>query len=191
MIWLRRIAAAPLLLLALICTIGAVRILIHDLPDETPVASGVFTAIIAAAAGAGAYFLLRPDLLLLRQLSFAQVRDWVYSNPLGQAAGLYVTAVILMAAAPPYQLAPGFLAVCVYCVSSTWAAARRQRWWVYALLALVGFCLLLFGLAATSEAIAPRGFGEAGMLFLLPMEGFPVLLVVSGIVRLVRGAREP
>ena len=47
MIWLRRIAAAPLLLLALICTIGAVRILIHDLPDDTPVASGVFTAVIA------------------------------------------------------------------------------------------------------------------------------------------------
>ena len=191
MIWLRRIAAAPLLLLALICTIGAVRILIHDLPDETPVASGVFTAIIAAAALAGAFFLLRPDLRLLRQLSFSQVRDWVYANPLGQAAMLYVIAVILMLAAPPYQLAPAFLAVCVYCVSSTWVTARRQRWWAYALLALLGFCLLGLGLAATSEGIAPRGFGEGGMLFLLPMEGFPVLLVVSGIVRLVRGAREP
>src|SRR4029450_4519579 len=189
MIWLRRIAAAPLLLLALICTIGAVRILIHDLPDETPVASGGFTAIIAAVALAGAYFLLRPDLLLLRQLSFAQVRDWACANPLGQAAALYVIGMILMLAAPPYQLAPGLLAVCVYCVSSTWVTARRQRWWVYALLAFVGFCLLLFGLAATSGGMGPRGFGEGGMLFLLPMEAFPVLLVVSGIVRLVRGAR--
>jgi hypothetical protein len=187
--WLRRIAAAPLLLLALICTIGAVRIFIHDLPDET-VGSGVFTAIIAAVFGIGAYFLLRPDILLLRQLSFAQVRDWAYSNPLGQAALLYVVALILMLAAPAYQLAPGFLAACAYSVAAPWAVARRRRWWVHAALALLGFCLLLFGLAASSEAIAPRGFGEGGMLFLLPMEGFPVLLIVSGIVRWVRGARE-
>jgi hypothetical protein len=190
MIWLRRIAAAPLLLLALVCTIGAVRIFVHDLPDAS-VGEGVFAALIAAVALVGAFFLLRPDLLLLQQLSFAQAREWAYSNPLGQVAVLYVVAAILMLAAPPYQLAPGFLAACTYSVSSTWSVARRQRWWLHALLAVLGFCLLLLGLAATSEAIAPRGFGEGGMLFLLPLEGFPVLLVVSGIVRLVRGAREP
>jgi hypothetical protein len=61
---------------------------------------------------------------------------------------------------------------------------------VHAVLAVLGFCLLGLGLAATSEAIRLRGFGEAGMVFLLPMEGFPVLLVVSGIVRWVRGVRE-
>jgi hypothetical protein len=32
--WLRRIAAAPLLLLALICAIGAVRIFTHDHPYD-------------------------------------------------------------------------------------------------------------------------------------------------------------
>ena len=42
-------------------------------------------------------------------------------------------------------------------------------------------------LAGTAEAIRPRGFGEGGMIFLLPMEGFPLLLVASGIVRLIRG----
>ena len=128
---------------------------------------------------------------MLRQLSFAQLRDWVYANAIGQAAVLYVIAAILMLAAPAYQLAPAFLAVCVFAVSAPWAAARQRRWWVHAVLAVLGFCLLGLGLAATSEAIAPRGFGEAGMLFLLPMEGFPVLLVVSGIVRWVRGVREP
>ena len=188
--WLRRIAAAPLLLLALICTIGAVRIFTHDLPDET-VGTGVFAAILAAAAGIGAFFLLRRDLSLLDQLSFAQVRDWVYANAIGQAAALYAIAVILMLAAPAYQLGPAFLAVCVFSVSAPWAAARQRRWWLHAVLALLGFCLLGLGLAATSEAIAPRGFGEGGMLFLLPMMGFPVLLVVSGIVRWVRGVREP
>jgi Na+/phosphate symporter len=96
-----------------------------------------------------------------------------------------------MLAAPAYQVAPAVLAVCVYSVASTWAAALRRRWWVHAALAVLGFCLLFLGLAATSEAIAPRGFGEAAMLFLLPMEGFPVLLALSGIVRLVRGVREP
>jgi hypothetical protein len=48
---------------------------------------------------------------------------------------------------------------------------------------------MFFALAGTGEALASRGFGEAGMLFLLPMEGFPILLIVSGLVRLVRGAR--
>ena len=121
--WLRRIAAAPLLLLALICTIGAVRIFIHDLPDET-VGTGVFAAILAAAAGIGAFFLLRRDLSLLDQLSFEQVRDWVYANAIGQAAALYAIAVILMLAAPAYQLGPAFLAVCVFSVSAPWTAAR-------------------------------------------------------------------
>lgn len=49
---------------------------------------------------------------------------------------------------------------------------------------------MFFALAGTGEALAPRGFGEAGMLFLLPMEAFPILLTVSGIVRLIRGARK-
>jgi len=40
------------------------------------------------------------------------------------------------------------------------------------------------------EALAPREFGEARMLFLPPLEGFPILLVGSGIVRPIRGASE-
>jgi hypothetical protein len=184
--WVRRIAAAPLLLLALICAIGAVRIFSHDLPDET-VGSGVAAALAAAAAAIGAFFLLRPDLLLLRELTFAQVRNWAYWNPLGQAALLYVITAILMLAAPEYQLAPAVITVCVFSVVSTGSAALQQRWWAYAALAVLGWCLLFLGLVATSEAIAPRGFGEGAMLFLLPLEVFPVLLVVSGIFRWVRG----
>jgi hypothetical protein len=186
--WLRRIAAAPLLLVSLICVIGAVRIFTHDLPDEDG-GGGVSAAVLAAACAVGAFFLLRPDLVLLRQLSFAQVRDWVYFNPLGQAAGLYVVAAILMLVAPEYQLAPGFLAACILTIVAPWTAALQQRWWVHAGLAVLGWCLLLLALAATAEAITPRGFGEGGMLFLLPMEGFPVLLALSGVVRLMRGTR--
>jgi hypothetical protein len=185
--WLRRIAAGPLLLLALICTIGAVRIFTHDLDESF--GSGVFAAVIAAAAGAGTVLLLWPDLVLLRQLSFAQVRDWAYLNPLGQAALLYVAAAIVMLAIPEYQLAPAFLALCALSVVAPWTAALQLRWWVHAALAVLGWCLLFLGLVATSEAITPRGFGEGAMLFLLPLEGFPVLLVVSGVVRLIRGAR--
>jgi hypothetical protein len=184
--WLRRIAAVPLLLLALICVIGAVRIFTHDLPDET-VGGGVSAAVLAAAAAIGAFLLLRPD---LRELSMAQIRDWAYGNPLGQAVSLYVVAAPLMLASPEYQLAPALLAVCVFSVASAWSAALQRRWWLHAAAALLGWCLLFFALAATSEALAPRGFGEGAMLFLLPLEGFPILLVTSGIVRFVRGNRE-
>ena len=184
--WLRRIAAAPLLLLALICAIGAVRIFTHDLPDES-IGSGIFAAVIAAAFAAGAFFLLRPDLALLRELSFAQIRDWACFNPLGQATALYVVAAILMRAVPEYQLAPAFLAVCILSVAAPWRAVLQQRWWAHAGLALLAWCLLFLALAGTAEAIRPRGFGEGGMIFLLPMEGFPLLLVASGIVRLIRG----
>ena len=183
--WLRRIAAAPLLLLTLICVIGAVRIFAHDLPDET-VGGGVSAAVIAAAAAIGAFFLLRPD---LRELSLARVREWAYVNPLGQAASLYVIAAILMLASPEYQLAPALLAMCVFSVASAWSAALQRRWWLHAALALLGWCVLFFALAVTSEALTPRGFGEGAMLFLLPLEGFPILLIASGIVRLVRGDR--
>jgi hypothetical protein len=180
--WLRRIAAAPLLLLALICAIGAARSFTHDLPDET-VGGGVSAALIAGVAAIGAFFLLRPD---LRELSSAQIRRWAYANPLGQAASLYVVAAILMLAGPDYQLAPALLAMCVFSVASAWTAALQLRWWLHAALALLGWCLLFFALAATSEVLTPRGFGEGAMLFLLPLEGFPILLAASGIVRLVR-----
>src|SRR5438874_7357268 len=169
--WLRRIVAALLLLLTLICVIGAVRIFTHDLPDET-VGSGISAAVVAAAAGVGAYFLLRSDLLALHGLTFAQLRDWVYTNPLGQAAALYVIAAIIMAVSPEYQLAPAFLCLCVFSIVSCWAAASKQRWWAHAALAVLGFCLLFLGLVGTSETFAPRGFGEGAMVFLLPIEGF-------------------
>src|SRR5207249_1100021 len=107
-----------------------------------------------------------PDLVLLRQLSFAQIRDWAYFNPLGQAALLYVVAAIVMLGAPEYQLAPAFLAVCILSVVSPWRAALQQRWWVHAGLALLAWCLLFLALAGTAEAIRPRGFGEGAMIFL-------------------------
>jgi len=189
MIWLRRIGAAPLLLLAFILLVGAVRIFTGDLPDQS-IGSGIFIAIFGVAAGAGAFFLLRPDILRLREVGFDQLRRWALTNPIGQAVSLYVIAAILMIAAPTYQIVPALLAICVYSVAAPWRAAKQLRWWAHAGLAVLGFCLMFFALAGTGEALAPRGFGEAGMLFLLPMEGFPILLVVSGIVRLVRGARE-
>lgn len=188
MMWLRRIGAAPLMLLAFILFVGAVRIFTGDLQES--VGSGVATAIFAVAAGAGAFFLLRPDILRLREIGFAQVRHWALANPLGQAVSLYAIAAVVMIAAPKYQLVPALLAMCVYSAVAPWRAARQQRWWAHAGLAVLGFCLMFFALAGTGEALAPRGFGEAGMLFLLPMEGFPVLLIVSGVVRLVRGPRE-
>jgi hypothetical protein len=46
--------------------------------------------------------------------------------------------------------------------------------------------LLLVALAGTAEALTPRGFGEAGMVFLLPMYAFCILLPVSGLLRLAR-----
>jgi len=187
--WLRRVAAAPLVLLALICAIGAVRIFAHDLPDST-VVDGLFAAGLAAVAGAGAWFLLRPELQVLRGLSAAQWRDWFSRNPLGQALALYLIAAALMLVAPEYQLAPAVLAMCVFSVASAWTIASRRRWWLQALLAMFAFCLLFLALGATSEARVARGFGEGAMLFLFPLQLFPVLLAISGIVRLVRGSRE-
>jgi hypothetical protein len=95
-----------------------------------------------------------------------------------------------MVASPEYQLAPAFLALCVFSVVSCWTASAKQHWWAHAGLDVLGFCLLFLGLAGTAEALTPRGFGEGAMVFLLPLEGFPILLTVSGVVRLVRGARQ-
>jgi hypothetical protein len=188
MMWFRRIAAVPLFLLGFVCGIGAIRIFAKDLPDSS-VGEGVFAAIVAAVAGAGVYFLIRPDLRRLRGLSMAQVRRWSFTNPLGQAALLYVAAALIMLAVPKYPLPAGLLAVCVFSVLSTGTAATARRWWAHAGLAVLGFVLLLFGLAGTAEGLTKGGFGEGGMLFLLPMYGFPILLAVSGVVRLVRRAR--
>jgi hypothetical protein len=186
LMWLRRVVSAPLIVLAFVCAIGAVRIFMHNLPDST-FGDGIFATSVTAAAGAAAFFLLRPD---LRRLSLVGVREWCLRNPLGQATALYLVAAILMVAAPSYMLGPAVLAMCVFSVASAWSAALQRRWWVYALLALLGWCVLFLALGATAEALAPRGFGEGAMVFLLPVQVFPALLLVSGIVRLVRGRRE-
>ena len=186
--WLRRIAAAPLLLLCLICVIGSVRIFRNDLPDSS-VGSALTTAFVAAAFGIGAFFLIRPDLLALRGLTFARVRDWVFVNPLGQAALLFAAAVILMLASPKSALVFALVAVCVFSVWSAWTTAFQRRWWAYALLSVLGWILLFVGLNATAEALSRRGFGEGAMVFLLPMQGFPVLLAASGLVRWTRKPR--
>jgi hypothetical protein len=188
--WFRRIAAAPLVLLAWICAIGAVRIFSKNLPDST-YGEGVFAAFITAASTAGAYFLLQPDLQKLRAMSLSQVRSWAFTNPIGQATLLYLAAAAIMLAAPKVSLLPGFVAQCAYSVMSAWSAARAKRWWPSAALAVLLWILLFGALAGTAEAVTPRGFGEGGMIFLLPIEAFPVLLVISGLVRWMRRPREP
>ena len=188
MMWIRRIAAVPLLLVAFIGGVGLMKSISHRIED--PVGNGIFSAILMLVTLCGAFLLLRPDVERLRGLSLLQVRHWFYTNPLGQAIALYILAAVLMAAYPDGQIIPGVIAACVYSLAAPWTAARQRHWWSYAGLALLGFCLLLFLLAGTADALAPRGFGEVGMLFVLPLEGFPILLIISGIVRIVRGERE-
>jgi hypothetical protein len=188
MAWLRRILSAPLILLAFVCAVGAVRIFTGNLPASS-VGEGVMAAIFAAAAGAGAYFLLRPEIRRLREMSIAQMRAWIFANPLGQAALLWLAAAPIMAAAPKAALLPGFVAQCVYTVLSTRAAGIARRFWPTAILALLGFILLMGALAGMAEAITPRGFGEGGMVFLLPMYGFLILLPAFGIVRWLRKSK--
>jgi hypothetical protein len=100
LMWLRRVVSGPLIVLAFACAIGAVRIFMHNLPDST-FGDGIFATSVTAAAGAAAFFLLRPD---LRRLSPVSVREWCLRNPLGQATALYLVAAILMVAAPSYML---------------------------------------------------------------------------------------
>ena len=188
MMWLRRVAAAPLLLLAFIGAIGLIKSLAHRIDD--PVGNGIFCAVLVLVTVGGIFLLLRPDIERLHGLAFAHVRHWFYTNPLGQAIALYILAAVLMAVYPEGQIIPGVIAACVYSLVAPWSAALQRQWWAYAGLSLLGFCLLFFLLAGTAEALAPHGFGEVGMLFILPLEGFPILLIVSGIVRIIRGARE-
>ena len=190
MIWVRRVLAAPLLLVSLVCLIGAGKSFAGRLP-ESSTGMGVMSLLFAAATGAGAYFLLRPDIRKLGGLSSPQVRKWIFTNPLGQAALLYAVAVPIMAVAREAALLPGLLAQCAYTVLSTRAAGTARRFWPMALLALLGFGVLMVALAGTAEVLHPRGFGEGGMLFLLPMYGFPILLAVFGIARALRKSKAP
>ena len=184
--WLRRIAVAPLLLLGFVCAVGAIRAFAGNLPDAG-IGTGLFAAFFASAMLAGAWFLVRPD---LRNLSKADLRRWALTNPLGQAVLLYVAAALFMLPMPKVAILPGFVAQCAYSVLAPATARKARSWWAHAALSVLGFVLLLGGLAGTAEALTPRGFGEGGMIFLLPMYVFPILLAVSGILRLVRRSRE-
>ena len=189
MLWIRRILSAPLLLLAFICLVGTVRIMLGNLPGSSA-GEGVMAALFAAAAATGAYYLLRPDLRRLRSITGSDFRRWLLTNPIGQAVVLYIAAALVMAAAPKVSLLPGFAAQCAFSVLAAWSAVAARRWWLHVLLAVLVFVLLLGALAGTAEAVIPKGFGEGGMIFLLPMEVFPILLALSGIARLMRKSKN-
>ena len=144
MIWIRRIASAPLLLLTFVCAIGAVRIFSGNLPDSSP-SEGIMVAIFAVLTGAGAHLLLRPDIRRIGGLSALEIRKWFFANPLGQAALLWLAAAAIMAAAPKAAILPGFVAQCVYSILSPWSTFSARRWWAAASLALLGFLLLRGG----------------------------------------------
>jgi hypothetical protein len=190
MIWIRRVLAAPLILVSLICAIGAGKNFAGRLPDSST-GMAVMSVLFAAATGAGAYFLLRPDVRKLGGLTSPQVRKWFFTNPLGQAVLFYAAAVPIMAATREAAVLPGLVAQCAYTVLSTRAAGNARRFWPTAILALLGFIVLMGALAGTAEVLHPRGFGEGGMLFLLPMYGFPILLAVFGIARALRKSKAP
>jgi hypothetical protein len=143
MLWLRRIAAVPLLLLAFICGIGAIRIFMKNLPDSS-FGEGVIVAIFAGASILAVCFLLRTDIERLRRMPAATIRGWFFGNPIGQAATLYVAAAVVMVAAPKASLLPAFLAQCAFSVLSAWSAVRARRWWPAAALAVVCW-IILFG----------------------------------------------
>jgi hypothetical protein len=185
MMWLRRIAALPLALVALVCAVGAWKSFAGLLPDSG-VGSGVFLALFAGAVTVGAYFLLRPDVRRLRDTPWGRVRGWLFTNPLGQAALLYAAAAILMLATRKLPFFAGFLAQCAFSVWAPATSLKAARWWPHAGLAVLGFVLLMLALAGTAESLTKGGFGEAGMLFLLPMYVFPILLALCGIVRWMR-----
>jgi len=188
MIWLRRIAAVPLALVAFVCAVGAWKSFAGLLPDSGA-GSGVFLALFTGALAAGVYFLILPDLRRLRAAPPARVRSWILTNPLGQAAALYVAAAAIMLAMPKYPLPAGLLALLAFSIWSPQASLAARRWWPHAALAVLGFLLLMFGLAGTAESLTKGGFGEGGMLFLLPMYLFPILLALCGVVRWTRRAK--
>ena len=188
MIWVRRVLSAPTLLVAFVCLVGTARIFSGSLSGSST-GEGVMVTLFALAAGGAACLLLRPDLRRLRGVSRADVRAWFFSNPLGQAMILYAAAALVMAAAPRASLLPALVAQCVFSAASAATAVRARRWWTHALLSVLGFVLLMGALAATGEAVMPQGFGQGAMVFLLPMEAFPVLLILSGLVRRMRRAR--
>jgi len=185
MIWLRRILAVPVFLVGFVCAVGAVRIFAGNLPGSG-VGDGIFAAIAAAAAGTGMYFLIRPDTRRLRGLSKKELLGRALANPLGLAAVLYAAAAIVMIPMPKAAILPGLVAQCAYAVLSATSATKARSWWAHATQAVLGFVLLMGALAGTAEALTKGGFGEGGMVFLLPMYGFLILLPVSSIVRLVR-----
>jgi hypothetical protein len=184
--WLRWISASALLLIALICTVGAIRAFTHDLPDST-VGTGVFAAVIALGFGTAAFFLVRPEISTWTR---ARIGEWFRLSPLGQALAFSVAAGLCIVAAPSWALLFVFGAVCGYSVVAALTIATCSRWWLNAMLSVVGW-LMVFGVTVTAaETLRKRSMGEDGMILLLPMTVFPILLAVSGIFHWTRTRRR-
>lgn len=116
----------------------------------------------------------------------------VLRTSLGRALALFVAAVPLMyvaeRAARESSIFVAFLALCGFSVADPLLILRGRSWWAGAGLSLAAWILFFVALIAAGDTIHP--FGEGGMIFLLPMMGYPVMLAVSGVVRLFLPRRE-
>lgn len=171
------VVAAVLLLFAFIFVAGAIKLFRHPEPGGSAadwIVPGVL-AVPCAVGGAVIAWLLRPPLtreLLLR--------------PSVQALLLYVASLPIMVLVHGLQsLAQvvAFFVFCAFCLTASFGALRRPRWITTALTAIFWGLLLMGALTETAEAISGQKVGEAAMVYLLPMQGLPLLLGVAGVVR--------
>lgn len=75
-----------------------------------------------------------------------------------------------------------FLGICAYSVIDPVLNVTRRSWWVGALISFAAWLVLFPVLCVAAEAM--HRIGETGMIFVLPIMGYPVMLGISGLVKL-------
>ena len=91
-------------------------------------------------------------------------------------------SIPLVIAFPQWSLLVAVLALCAYPILDVPRILARPSWWRGAVVSAGVWLAVFAGLVSTVEAV--RHPGEDAMIFLLPFTMYPLVLAVSGLVRL-------
>lgn len=107
-------------------------------------------------------------------------------SPLAWIAIGAIATILPMAVAGESAWPVSLAGLCLFSVASPLAGGLGHQWWRDTVVSLVAW-VVIFVIAGQLPAM--NALREGAMVFMLPMLIYPVALLVSGVIRLVRWRR--
>lgn len=114
------------------------------------------------------------------------VRPRAFLNPIALSIWILVGIAAASVVRPTEAWLAGLIGFAIFTLVAPLAIAWQEHWWGRMLLTVWLGLVMFVASGALPQAITGREPGEGAMLYLAPLMWFPVALILSGVIRLMR-----